>query len=360
MILMPGLKCKYDAWNRIVEVRNTNNELIATYEYNGLNQRIKKTVGKTETKSFFNENWQELESQTNSGVTSYVWGLRYIDDLVLREKAKERLYSIADSNWNVVALVDVNGNVQERYTYDAFGKRNIFDANFTAKTETSFDWNRAFTGQVLDGDTGLMLYRMRCYHTGLGRFVSRDPIGYEAGDMNLLRYVFNTPIRKKDILGTNIYVETGNTGWNPLNRMVHQNICVELWENCDSPCPKNKGKKCFSFAASIPDGWSVSKDWGMIYNPQPVPNASMTRKKVTTCEEDKYYLDVLNSMLDDDNTNTGSYNLFGNNCRTFCNNMFDDAPGIEYERVCIRYERRTVYNTGGIYICVESEWREKK
>jgi hypothetical protein len=115
MILMPGLKCKYDAWNRIVEVRDTSDSVIATYEYNGLNQRVKKTVGKNTTKSFFNEDWQELESQTNSEITTYVWGLRYIDDLVLREKGKERLYSIADPNWNVVAIIDSAGDVKGNF-----------------------------------------------------------------------------------------------------------------------------------------------------------------------------------------------------------------------------------------------------
>ncbi|MDR1479482.1 MAG: RHS repeat-associated core domain-containing protein, partial [Planctomycetaceae bacterium] len=201
MILMPGLKGKYDAWNRLVEVRDTSDNLVAQYEYNGLNQRIKKTVNGVVTKSFFNENWQELESQTGNEITSYVWGIRYIDDLVLREKGSEILYSLADPNWNVIAICDPTGNIQERYTYDAFGKQNICDANFNAKTTTDFNWNRTFTGQVLDSETGLMLYRNRFYHVGLGRFVNRDPIGYEGGDENLYRYVFNSAINLFDEYG---------------------------------------------------------------------------------------------------------------------------------------------------------------
>ena len=82
--------------------------------YNGANQRIKKTVGLVVTESFFNENWQELESVDSGLTTSYVWGVRYIDDLVLREKGQERLYSLADPNWNVVAITDAAGVVQER------------------------------------------------------------------------------------------------------------------------------------------------------------------------------------------------------------------------------------------------------
>ena len=57
----------------------------------------------------------------------------YIDDLILREKGVERLYSLADPNWNVVAVTDASGNVVERMKYDAFGKVTWFDAAFTAK-----------------------------------------------------------------------------------------------------------------------------------------------------------------------------------------------------------------------------------
>lgn len=46
-----------------------------------------------------------------------------------------------------------------------------------------------------------MLYRMRYYHPALGRFVTRDPIGYEAGDANLFRYVENNIKNHVDHLG---------------------------------------------------------------------------------------------------------------------------------------------------------------
>ena len=189
MTVMPGQKGTYDAWNRLVEVRDTSDHLIARYDYNGLNQRIKKTAGSVVTTSFFNEDWQELESVTNNQLTAYVWGKRYVDDLVLRDNGSERLYSLADPNWNVVATTDASGVVQERMKYDAFGKVTWLDASFATKANSNYVWNRTFTGQVLDAETGLMLYRGRYYHTGLGRFINRDPIEYLAGDTNLYRYV---------------------------------------------------------------------------------------------------------------------------------------------------------------------------
>jgi hypothetical protein len=91
MTVLPGIaNAQYDAWNRLVQIGTTR------YEYNGLNQRVKKTVGSVTTTSYFNSQWQELESITSSQPTIYVWGQRYIDDLVLREKGEEKLYSLAD------------------------------------------------------------------------------------------------------------------------------------------------------------------------------------------------------------------------------------------------------------------------
>ncbi|NLX96622.1 MAG: hypothetical protein GXY83_10635 [Rhodopirellula sp.] len=34
-------------------------------------------------------------------------------------------------------------------------------------------------------------HRARYYHPALGKFLSEDPLGFEAGDMNLSRYVGN-------------------------------------------------------------------------------------------------------------------------------------------------------------------------
>ena len=192
--------CVFDAWNRLVQIKD-GSTTIATYSYNGLNQRVKKTVNSVVTTSFYNSAWQELESVTSGTTSVYIWGNRYIDDLVLREKGAEKLYSLADPNWNVVATTNTSGTVQERIAYDAFGKPNWLNASFATKASSGFAWNRTFTGQVLDSESGLMLYRNRYYHTGLGRFVSRDPIGYRAGDVNVYRYVVNNSCNSTDVHG---------------------------------------------------------------------------------------------------------------------------------------------------------------
>ncbi len=58
-----------------------------------------------------------------------------------------------------------------------------------------------FTGREMDLATGLYYYRARYYSAELGRFVSRDPISFAAGDANLYRYVGNDPTNFVDPSG---------------------------------------------------------------------------------------------------------------------------------------------------------------
>jgi len=62
----------------------------------------------------------------------YVWSARYIDAPVLRDRdadesadgtLEERLYYTTDGGANITALVEPDGDVVERYTYDAYGRR---------------------------------------------------------------------------------------------------------------------------------------------------------------------------------------------------------------------------------------------
>jgi len=57
------------------------------------------------------------------------------------------------------------------------------------------------SGRRLDPETILYYYRARYYHAGLGKFVSRDPIRYEAEDENLYQYVRGMPTFSTDPSG---------------------------------------------------------------------------------------------------------------------------------------------------------------
>jgi RHS repeat-associated protein len=178
--------------------------VVASYQYDALNRRVKKIVGSETRLFYYNQNWQCLEEYVGSDCNvRFVWGLRYVDDLVTYRNGSADYHVLQDANWNVVALTNVSGVVQERYTYASFGKLNVFDASFMPKSASIYNLTRSFTGQVLDNETGLMLYRNRGYHPMLGKFLQRDPIGYQAGDLSLMRYVGNRVNGSYDSKGLN-------------------------------------------------------------------------------------------------------------------------------------------------------------
>jgi len=145
--------CTYDAWNRLVKVEE-GEDTIAQYAYDGAKRRtLKKTYpgGQLdETRHFYYtvpSRWQVLEERVESGGEisanpdrQFVWGLRYIDDLLLRDRdtsdpkngvLNERVYALQDANWNVTSITAPDGTVQERYAYTAYGEPIFLTPTFT-------------------------------------------------------------------------------------------------------------------------------------------------------------------------------------------------------------------------------------
>ena len=115
-----------------------------------------------------------------------------------------------------VALLDGNGDIAERYEYNAYGKVQVLtdsdgDGNWFDDTDDSiYSQSQVgnpylFTGRRLDvldsGDYEIMYYRNRYYNTYTGRFLTQDPLEYVAG-MNLYEYCVSNPSKFVDSQGT--------------------------------------------------------------------------------------------------------------------------------------------------------------
>ena len=207
----------WDSWNRLVKLTDdATSNTVQENEYDGRKRRIirKDFVGGTldETRHvYFSSGWQAIEERVDSSTDAdrqFVWGMRYIDDLVLRDRdtsgdgtLDERLYALQDGNWNVTALADDTGVIQERFAYTAYGQPKCMDANYATRISSSYGWEYLYTGRSLDPDTDLYYFRNRMYDPTLGRFCSRDPIGFWGSPWNLYEFLGSSVLTRSDPSG---------------------------------------------------------------------------------------------------------------------------------------------------------------
>ncbi len=218
MIVMPqpaaptsSFTATFDAWNRLISLSLPNGASAAQYAYDGQNRQIySSNYAFTVFNYYYSASWQLLEQQGSGpgNLTSYqfVWGLRYIDDLILRDTLEltidpPRYYALQDANWNMDAVVDTSGAVQERYSYTAYGVVTFLDADFGPIANSNYGWEILYAGYRQDDVTRLYLARNRWLDPPLGVWITRDPIGFASGDKNPYRHVENRPLSLLDPSG---------------------------------------------------------------------------------------------------------------------------------------------------------------
>jgi len=143
-------------------------------------------------------------------IMDYVWGAQYIDEVVCRidrtQTPAVRMDFVQDANWNVITLLEADGDVAERYRYDAYGKPTFMNPDGTTKTTGILNSTYLFQGRRLiawknsNVDIQAYHYRMREYLPVLGRPAQRDPLG-NTDSLNLYEYVTSNPIVLTDPTG---------------------------------------------------------------------------------------------------------------------------------------------------------------
>ena len=129
-----------------------------------------------------------------------------VDQVLASENAQGGvLWALTDNQGTVRDVVDATGVVVNHVTYDSFG-------GVTGESDAGVDFRFGYTGREFDEETGLHYYRARYYDAAVGRFISQDPIGFEAGDGNLYRYVFNSPTNFNDYSGEAVIALTATVG----------------------------------------------------------------------------------------------------------------------------------------------------
>jgi RHS repeat-associated protein len=160
---------------------------------------------------------QERRSSDNDRTRYYLWG-NYIDELIQIQyyiatggsslPTNADYYPLQDNLYRGIALTDHEGNIVEAYDMDAYGNTLTFTAagtggNWWADNATQSDQigNRIiYCGYMYDPETQLYYVRNRHYNPNLGRWIQRDPIGYDGG-INLYEYINSQPSISTDPLG---------------------------------------------------------------------------------------------------------------------------------------------------------------
>jgi RHS repeat-associated protein len=179
----------------------------ASFVYDGIGRREKKTINSNLTEFLFDEVNPVQETSGTTVLANILSGLA-VDEFFARTDVPAATTSqfLPDALGSPIALADSAGAVQTEYAYEPFGGTTV--------TGTSNSNSFQYTGRENDG-TGLFYYRARYFHPGLQRFISEDPIEFEGGDINLYGYVGNDPINRNDPSGKGFgdWLRNRLTGW---------------------------------------------------------------------------------------------------------------------------------------------------
>lgn len=178
----------FDVENRLTAYGST---MSATYMSTGLRACKQSSVGST---YFLYDSGRPICELDGNGNLSAVNTFGR-NGLLSRHTRTGSVFYTFDERDNVIQRVSETGSVLSSDQYDGFGNRQTTDT-----TQDAFGFCGQW-GNYTDSETNLCLMTHRYYDPAIGRFLTRDPIGY-AGGINLYAYCQNGPINYADPYGT--------------------------------------------------------------------------------------------------------------------------------------------------------------
>ena len=176
------LRCAYDAQGRRVRAETPTASRVFVYDgWNPVREEVTHTNGVTDVVRYY---WGRDLAGSLDGAGG-VGGLLY---LTVNGAAYVPLY---DANGNVVAYHDASGAAVAAYVYDAFGR------TLSATGPLADLFRIRFSTKYQDAETGLYSYGHRFYDSGLGRWITRDPLE-EQGGLNLYAFCGNDAVNRFD------------------------------------------------------------------------------------------------------------------------------------------------------------------
>jgi RHS repeat-associated protein len=227
---------RWDPWNRLREIEDQYHRTVAVYLYDAHNRRVRKIVAhggveaspdvRNGTTDYAYQGWRVLWEEfvpevmpfaPATGPVTFVYG-NYLDEVwnAMETDGAEvysHYYFLTGVNYSVMGVIDAyNTNaLAEAYEYDPYGRHRVIEPGTDTTYFTSDDTyaelaagainnSIRYTGQRFDAESGLMYYKNRYYDPAAGRFIGRDPLGWDEGP-NRYGYVGGNPARYTDPFG---------------------------------------------------------------------------------------------------------------------------------------------------------------
>ncbi len=195
-----GNQFLYDAENHQKEVKNSSNQTVGLYVYDGEGKRVKK-ISSTETVIFVYDGGGQLVAEYSTQLA----------------QTPQVSYLTTDHLGSPRVITNQLGAVTTRKDYMAFGEetyttQRTSSLNYDNQSET----RKGYTGYEKDDESGLDFAQARYYNSKHGRFTSVDPLTASANvknpqTFNRYSYVLNSPYKFTDPLGL-ISSSTGACG----------------------------------------------------------------------------------------------------------------------------------------------------
>ena len=201
---------EYDYNNRLVAVNEYSSKggimlHSETYRHDMFGRRVQTVSDGVETISTFNgigefaNEWARFDA--DGKITErFLFGAN-VDQLVAQWSLEQGLlWALTDRLGSIRDLMNNAGKIVQHMNYTAFGAP-IFITPAGGLSNHAATHPYAFTGRVWDSLANMNYFRARTFDPATGRFTSADPLRFEAGDMNLYRYLNNSPFKGTDPSG---------------------------------------------------------------------------------------------------------------------------------------------------------------
>ena len=183
----------WDFENRLTSLTMPGTGGTVNFKYDPFGRRIEKVAPTSGTTvyAYDGDNVTEELGSGGSLLAHYTQGAA-IDEPLAITGTSGTYFSHADGLGSITSLTGGSGQLANSYVYDSFG-------NLTGSTGTITNPFQ-YTAREFDSETGLYYYRARYYDPSAGRFVSEDPVRFQAG-YNFYVYVGNDPVDLIDAIG---------------------------------------------------------------------------------------------------------------------------------------------------------------